>query len=275
LAAWRRFVFSLHEWILVRLMRPGVPDVHITDSRDAELASYRALPVLVVVGLIFGLLSPLAMVDIMLLCVPVIGAMLSWVALRRISKDPQALGGRKMAIAGLALCLMFLAAAPADLLAHRWMIENESQQFADLWFQYLTDGQPQKAHQLAIDPAARQPLDERLWAYYRSAPAPKSEQPGIPTSTPRADLEHFVKQPVVRALLALGPKARVRFYQSGDQLSEGGNDLIGLLYAVTYDDRGERKSFFVVVQMLRRKLAEGRAGWCIVRSDVGGRPEGW
>ena len=44
-------------------MRPSVPDVHITDSQDAELAEYRPLAGQAVLGLICGLLAPLAVVD--------------------------------------------------------------------------------------------------------------------------------------------------------------------------------------------------------------------
>ena len=45
------------------LCDPSVPDVHITDPQDAELAAYRALAGQAVLGLIFGLLAPLALVD--------------------------------------------------------------------------------------------------------------------------------------------------------------------------------------------------------------------
>ena len=48
------------------IMRPSVPDVHITDSRDAELAEYRALAGQAVLGLLLGLSAPLAMIDPML-----------------------------------------------------------------------------------------------------------------------------------------------------------------------------------------------------------------
>jgi hypothetical protein len=44
-------------------MRPSVPDIHITDSQDAEFAAYRALPSQAVVGLLLGLLSPVAWLD--------------------------------------------------------------------------------------------------------------------------------------------------------------------------------------------------------------------
>ena len=71
-------------------MRPSVPDVHITDPQDAELAAYRALVRQAVLGLILGLLAPLAMVDPMLWAIPAAGTIFSWWALRRIKNDAAA-----------------------------------------------------------------------------------------------------------------------------------------------------------------------------------------
>ena len=58
-------------------MRPSVPDVHITDPHDADLAAYRALAPQAVAGLIFGLLAPLAMVDPLLWALPALGTIFS------------------------------------------------------------------------------------------------------------------------------------------------------------------------------------------------------
>ena len=82
-------------------MRPSVPDVHITDQEDAELAAYRALAGQSVLGLIFGLFlrwpgRSAALVHSRG------GNLLSVWALRRIKKS-DSLTGRKMALAGLML----------------------------------------------------------------------------------------------------------------------------------------------------------------------------
>jgi hypothetical protein len=244
-------------------MRPSVPDVHITDSRDAELAEYRPLAGQAVLALIFGLLAPLAMIDVMLWAIPALGVILGWWALRRIKKNAPGMTGRKMALTGLALSLMFLVAAPGDWLAYRSMIRDEAQQFSALWFKYLNQEEPQKAHQLTMTPQARQTLDDRLWAYYRNNP--KAHQ----------DLENYAKLPLVRTLLALGPKAQVRFYQTAGQVRDNDNDQVEQLYAVTYEEDNERKTFFVLVRMARRKLTSGGAGWRILQTEGGVRPEGW
>lgn len=244
-------------------MRPSVPDVHITDPQDAELATYRAVAPQAVLGLIGGLLAPLAFVDTMLWGLPLVGTFFSWWALRRIRRNPTAMSGRKMATVGLALSLIFLVAAPTDMLVHRRLMADEARQFAALWFKYLAEEEPQKAHQLTTAPQTRRPLDDGLWPYYRN------------TSRNRQDLENYVKTPLIRSLLALGPKARIRFYENAGQSRDSENDLVEQVYAVTYEEDNERKSFFVLLRMARRKLAAGGAEWRMLQSEGGFRPQGW
>lgn len=244
-------------------MRPSVPDIHITDSQDAELAEYRPLAGQAVLALIFGLLAPLAMIDIMLWAIPALGVILGWWALRRIRKNTPGMTGRKIALTGLALSLLFLMAAPGDWLAYRSMVRDEAKQFSSMWFKYLNEEEPQKAHQLTMTPQSRQTLDDRLWGYYRN------------NRKAREDLESYVKMPLVRTMLALGPKAQVRFYQTTGQSRDNDNDQVDQLYAVTYDEDNERKSFFILVRMARRKLASGGAGWRILQTEGGVRPAGF
>jgi len=244
-------------------MRPSVPDVYITDSQDEELSAYRAVSGQAVSGLIFGLLAPLALVDPMLWTVPALGVFLSVRALRRIHRSEPALAGRKMAIVGLTLSLLLLAAAPTDWFVYRWRVRSEAGEFARLWFHCLTEDEPEKAYQLTLPPQSRQPLDNRLWAVYR-------DEPRL-----RQGLENYVKVPLVRTLLTLGPKARVRFYESAGQTHTDREDTVEQVYAVTYEEEGQRKSFLVVVQMSRTKLADGTPDWRILQTSGGVKPEGW
>jgi hypothetical protein len=82
-------------------------------------------------------------------------------------------------------------------------------------------------------------------------------------------LESFVRAPVVRTLLALGPQASIRFYDTVDQQGDEGNrDIVRQRYAVTYEEEGEKKTFFVDVQMMRQELADRTAGWSIFPPEL-------
>jgi hypothetical protein len=244
-------------------MRPSVPDVHITEALDADLAAYRALAWQAVLGLFFGLLSPLAMLGPTLWAIPLLGVFFCYWAFRRIRKYAPAMVGRKIAWTGLTLSLLFAAAAPSEWLSYRWTVRNEARQFADTWFSFLTQDEPEKAHQWILPPNQRQPPNVRLWDFYRQA------------AKGREDLEKFTAMPVIRTLLALGPRAQTRFYDYADQLHEDGNDRVDLLYAVTYEESGERMSFFVLVGAYRTKLPGGGADWRVLNVQGGVRPEGF
>ena len=107
---------------LTPAMPRNLPPIHITDPQDAQLAEYRAVAGQAVLGLIFGLLSPVALIDPMLWVVPLLGVFFSVWALRRINKYAPAMIGRKAALVALALSLLFAAAAPADWLIYRKMV---------------------------------------------------------------------------------------------------------------------------------------------------------
>ena len=241
-------------------MRPGVPEVHITDRHDAEVAAYHALAGQAVLGLILGLLAPLALVDPAFWSIPAFGTFFGGWAIRRIKNHAGELAGRKMALAGFTLSLLFAAMAPTDWFVYRWMVRSEARQFSALWFKCLTGDEPQKAYQLTLAPPSRRALDDRLWDFYRGAPRL------------REALEGYVQQPLVRTLLALGPRAQVRFNQTTKQTREKGNDQVEQLYAVTYEEEGQRKSFFVCVVMERLKLDNGDADWRVVQTDGSVRP---
>lgn len=242
-------------------MRPSVPDVHITDARDADFADYRPFVWQAIASLLFGIASPAAFLHYGFLFVPALGVLFGVWALRRIGKDATGLSGRKTAWLGLSISLIFLVAAPADTVAYHRVLVKEARQFSKLWIQFLTRGEPQNAFQLTVVPQARQPLDGKLWNHYRG------------NLQQRADLETYTKQPAVRALLALGSKVQVRFYQTASVAQENDADYVVLWYAVTYEEEGEKRSFFVSVPMQRLRLASGGADWRILQPSVG-KPEG-
>jgi hypothetical protein len=239
-------------------MPRSLPPIHLTESQDLELAGYRALPGQAVLGLILGLLSPVALIDPMLWGVPLLGIFVSVWALRRIKKNPSTLAGRKRALLGLTIALLSVAAAPTDWFVYRQIVQDQAKQVADAWFRCLLENRPRTAGKL-VGPMQSSSDD--------------STASGGATGK-RADADRFTKTPVARTLLAMGPRARVRFYQPVTQSRDGIRDFVELMYAVTYDDAGERKSFFVSVQLCRTTYPSGAADWRIVQTANRFQPQG-
>ena len=233
------------------------------DSAADEVGEYHAINGLAIAGFLLGMAAPVALLDPLMCVVPWAGVLVNSMALRRIAGRWPELAGRNVALAGLMLSIVFAVAAPIDTFIHQRMMRAEARQFAELWFDAIREGQPHKAHQLTVDPRLRRPLNDRLVEAYREE------------ARWRAELKTSSLHPPTRALLALGPKAQVRFYETADQDRNEFGDWVRLIYAATYDDREDRKTFFVAVVVQRTVLGDGRANWRFIAVDGGVRPASW
>ena len=230
---------------------------------ESGVDEYRPLSGLAVVGLVFGLLSPLAFVGPALYIVGIAGIVLSVAALVRIGTDSPAITGRKLALVGLALSTLCMTMAPSHRLVSRYLLRNEARRFAAVWFEFLGDDQPHKAQQLSRPPHLRLVLDDQLWDAY-------AEDGNL-----AGELSAFTKNTAIRALLALGDGAQIRFHETQVQCLEYGDERVDLLYAVSYQEERRKKTFFVGLKMIRvADAGDGRASWHIsdVREDA--QPEG-
>jgi len=238
-----------------------VPEHRLSNPHDDRVLAYQAVSRLAVAGLIFGIAAAVAFIHPLLWTVPAAGILVAGLALWRIARDAPALIGRKAAVAGLMLSIFCGAAAASGWSAYRGMIRGEARRFTEAWFQFLRDNEPHKAHQLTLHPRYRLPLNDSLWGSYEEG------------SDPRSELENYVSRPEIRALLALGPKAQVRYYDTEGQTSSEGRESVYQVYAVTYDEAGKKKTFFIGVALDRFLLeGTGRAAWRILHTDGGIRP---
>ncbi len=233
----------------------------MADLQDAEIARYRSVSAAAVASLIVGLLSPLAMLDPLFWILPPLGILLSALALWQVAQNAPAMLGRKAALAGLTLSLLFAAAAPTNWAVYRYLIRQEARQYAGYWFEFLAQDQPHKAYQLTVHPEYRKPLDDELWDVFRDDPQWRSK------------LEDYVSDSLVRTMLHLGTRAHVRYCDSMHHARNKKLDSLSQAYAVTYDDAGEKKTFFVGMKLERVQLPSGRAAWYLEATNDGFVPE--
>lgn len=236
---------------------------------DEPVVRYRPVSLWAVLGAVGGAMSWLALVDPLLWLVPPLAAAVCIAALRQTRHDPDLRVGRLLAMLGLLAALFFAAAAPADWWLYQRLVDREAQTFAGLWFRLLRENDPGRAMLLTEPVRGRPPLDEPPWDYYRR----NERQFG--------NLESYVQQDLVRTLLALGPKADVRYYQSLP-LDEGlQGDVVGQYYAVTYPAAAGKTTFFVLVRMQRQRMPReegdrrhlGYTGWRLLETRGGVKPE--
>lgn len=233
-------------------------DVKLDETTEG--AEYHALAPAAVGSLVLGLLSPVALVGYLLWIVPALGIGLAFLALRAIGNSRGELVGRGTALTGLALSTLFLGAAPAQVLATRQRLAEAARPMADAYFEFLRQGEPQKALQLTVPQMQRRVLNDLLWNYY----AESKEN--------RAELEKFVASPVPRLILEYGEKCQARFYEISSVVPSSESDFVELIYAITYPDGDTKKSFFVAVKLERRVLQSGEVAWRILSAQGGYRP---
>ena len=241
------------------MLDESLAEAAIADASEKDLREYGAVSRLSVAALGLGAISFLALFSPPLLIIPVLAAFAAWRALVGIRESHMALVGRKAALAGLALSIMFATAVPAEYAATRWWLTKEADAFARQWFDYLRQAEPIKAHQLSISPELRRSLKnrEQLLEYYRVQDA-------------RDDIKYFLADPLIRVLLRLGDKAQVRLYANEGFAVRLLRYTVTNLYAVSYPDDTKKKTFF-----LRLGLEKSRSvvdGWQITTYDGGVRP---
>jgi hypothetical protein len=161
---------------------------------DAEqVAGYRTLSALAIVSLLFGFASPLCLAWPLLMAIPLVGAVISVFASRRIDASQGALAGRWAAVAGLVLCVVSGTAAVSRDLVIRTVRTRQAEAFGREWIELLVQGDAQQAFQLSVAANRRQPT------------VPEPGMPA-PTKTPQ---ELFLEEPIVSQLAAAGDDAAI------------------------------------------------------------------
>lgn len=232
------------------------------DHGAAELSDYRSVSRLAVFALFLGVASVSAWLGPYFWWSPVVAACVAIVSLIRVNRRGMALIGRNAAVCGLCLALINGFGAPTRYYAYRYLVQREGERFEKQWFGYLRKGEIEKAHQLSLGLAQRRSLKDDLWEFYR-------EHKDF-----AEDLREYANSPVVRTLLALGNRAEVRLYDRHGVAVYPRTDAMIDEFAVTFDDQGTKKTFFLLVFLERHYNAfVGRGQWKIAKVEVRVPPE--
>jgi hypothetical protein len=222
----------------------------------ADDVEYQAVEPWAIIGLLVGLISPIALVLPVLWLLPILGLLVAAIALGKIRRDGRR--GRALALVGLALSATFITAPVARALSAEWLLARQSRPVADQFMEYLRQGSPEKALMLTFAPDKRSPMDKSLWLLVRSDDEVKGE------------LKKFVLAPPIRLLLALGQRAQVRFYETEAVGTAGNLAQVSQVYAVTFNDDGRKKTYFIGLRLERKPTENPDVSPWRVRDYVGG-----
>jgi hypothetical protein len=186
-----------------------------------------------------GGVAPAAFLHPSLLIVPAVGLAFSCVGLRQIATSEGLLAGRRLALLGLALSLVCGVGATTKYLTRRQRLATEAQAFVEQWFAYLADDQPLLAVQLMVRPAERLAPSQATIQYYAQ------------NETPRQMARNMVGDAGVASLLFLGHRATVQLYEIERWSRTANGDTLEMVYAVSFDEGQQRKSYFMLLTVSR------------------------
>jgi hypothetical protein len=171
--------------------RPSAPAFHNNDFEEAT--NYRTLSVLAIIGLLFGLASPLCFGAPLLMIIPIAGIIISILALRQIATSEGTFAGAWAAVIGLVLCVGCAVAPFTRNFVLQTMRTQQADAFAREWLSEIVAGKTERAFKLSTDSLRRPPPTE-----------PGDKTPPIDPYTT------FLGQPMVKTLTAVGADAEIR-----------------------------------------------------------------
>jgi hypothetical protein len=176
-----------------------------------QVADYRSISALAIVSLVIGLISPLCVLSPPFLVLALCGAAISLIALRRIALSDGRLAGRWAATMGLALCIASGVCAVTRNATVRYIRSGQAEEFAQNWLATLISNDTDRAFKLTMEGAR---------------PLPPAE-PGMPPpeTTP---YEEFLKNDLVKSLLAAGKDAKIEFVETLDFTRQSQHDFFVL-----------------------------------------------
>ena len=230
------------------------PSFSSTDAVD--IAEYPHVSRLAAVALLLGLLSVAALSSQFMWCLPVAGVIVAIAALRSIARAKENTLGRRAAVIGLALSLMFAAWAPLRYYVRLQILSRQAQEYAVQWIAFVQEGRLREAHQLQLPQYDRQAPDTDLTEYYEN-----DEIMGM-------EFKEFSKAPCIRKIVELGDKLRPRYLRDesiADETSYGSKlDVVTQLFALEPKEVDMAQTLPLSIAMVRvRRYGESEDFWYV------------
>jgi hypothetical protein len=224
---------------------------HPTD--EADVVAYRSLSKAAIVAIILGVASFGALLQPLLLIVPLVAIVAGILALRSISVSTAGLAGRWLAVIGVLLAVFFASTATARFISRDWIVTARARRFADDWLQMAAEGRREEAYEMTLSPAQRQLPGTELAEFYASS-AERNEE-----------LQQFFAESPARDLVEYGSQGTLQFEEvihSGKSSYYG--DMVGMIYTLTYtaDDETKAVKIHLIVRRSRHRKS-GHGQWSV------------
>jgi hypothetical protein len=222
----------------------GSQEIRFSTLETAELVQYQKVSLLAVVSLVLGILSPTAFAHPLLWIVPLIAAGLAIWSLRVIAASNSALVGRRIAIAALALAMLFGAWAPSRHYSRQVVLSRHGQQFVQHWVELVRNGRLYEAYELHLPPEQRhsgQSLEDIYEDRDADSSAPSNDHEAILVDdrSMRRDFRRFFADSPLPSIMDARQQGTLQFSgtESLSHNASSRSDEIVFLYTYTAKDQ--------------------------------------
>jgi len=193
----------------------------------AEFGESRSPHPLAVATLVLGLLSFLALFSTMFWIVPLVTLIFGVIALWSLAASSERIG-RRAALCGMTLALLFGAWAPCRYFSRNAWLVGQARAYADDWLELVRQKKLQEAHQLHGRGNQRAAEGTSLEEFYRN------------DSQGEGDYQMFFAREPLSTFVELPGPVQVEFKKIDLLLSYQGSDSVVLCYDVMYDRDGRQ-----------------------------------
>jgi len=223
-------------------------DVKWNDASEfPTVAEYRTISVLSLLALLFGLLTPLVMLNWGFVFLPILSLILAFLALSSIANSDGMRFGRPLAWTAIFLSLCFVVTNFTLWEGYKSRMIIEAIDFAGNYFEVIAEPD--------IDILKIRDMQSPYWQ--RSAAPLEDRWKAMDKDMfGQEDLSMFTTDITLRTLMALGDRAKPTFYMVKSYSYDKGHgiDYVILVYAVTYEsDNKETETFFVELTVKRMR----------------------
>jgi len=241
---------------------------HSFSTENDQVEGYRRLSQLAVWSVPLGFLSALAMVSPLLWFVPLVAVTFALGGLRQISRSND-LTGRRLALLGLGLAVLFGTWGMTWTLSRQSVINRQSREHASQWLDLMRNREYMQAHQLTLGFFKRTPVGTSLEEHY-AAPAsetvvdrdePSPDMPPGVSPSPFADLNDFKGNGIPKILVAADGDFEFQFARNLTLQRDGRSTIkVEQVFRLTFPAGHEPRIMDVKIKM-KRTVDDGKAYW--------------
>jgi hypothetical protein len=206
---------------------------------DRDIVEYGRFSGWALVALLLGLLSAAAIAGPILWFIPLLGIVISLVAMKKIKASDCQLSGWHVALLGLLLSLFFGMAGPARTVSRRYYLETRAAHFAVKFMELLQQNQPAAAFQLTLPAGARKPI------------AADGADADEKNPSAKKAYDDFLALAPVKSLLRMGPQAKLELLSSTISASGDAQDEVVVRYRIHNPEVNGAKSTTVLMDVQR------------------------